>query len=48
MSRLGASESTTVARSAVSTWVIEVMNSGLNGVLNWPAHTTKSPRVHLM
>jgi hypothetical protein len=36
MSRLGASESTAAARSAVSIWVIEVMNRGLNGVLGYP------------
>jgi len=34
MSRLGAIESTTVARSAVSTSDSEVMNSRVNGVLN--------------
>ena len=34
MSRLGASESTTVARSAVSTSVSEVTYSQVNGVLN--------------
>jgi hypothetical protein len=34
MSRLGAIESTTVARSAVSTSAREVMNSRVNGVLN--------------
>jgi hypothetical protein len=38
-SRLGASVSTTVERSAVSITVMDVMYSRLNGVLNCPAFT---------
>src|SRR5690349_6446712 len=40
-SRFGAIESTTVERSAVSMSASDVMNSLLNGVLNWPTWTPR-------
>ena len=48
MSRLGAIESTTVERSAVSTSASEVRYSRVNGVLNWPTCIPKSLGFHRM
>ena len=48
MSRLVASVSTTVERSAVSMAVMVVRYSRLNGVLNWPAVIAHGVRVQRM
>ena len=48
MSRLGAIESTTVERPAVSTSASEVRYSRVNGVLNWPTCIPNSLGFHRM